>query len=55
MWYARSIGCHRYLECSAKTGEGVEVMIEEAGAEATRRAIIIARMMRMAPGRRRLF
>ncbi|KAL6817408.1 P-loop containing nucleoside triphosphate hydrolase protein [Trichoderma camerunense] len=54
MWYARSIGCHRYLECSAKTGEGVDVMIEEAGAEATRRAIIIARMMRMAPSKRRL-
>ncbi|KAL6793682.1 hypothetical protein GGI42DRAFT_345844 [Trichoderma sp. SZMC 28013] len=55
MWYARRIGCHRYLECSAMTGEGVDVMLEEAGAEATRRAIEVARRMRMAPSKRRLF
>ncbi|KAL7931658.1 hypothetical protein V8C35DRAFT_323516 [Trichoderma chlorosporum] len=55
MWHARRIGCHRYLECSAMTGEGVEVMLEEAGLEATRRAVEVARLMRMAPSKRRLF
>ncbi|KAL7907007.1 hypothetical protein GGI35DRAFT_482373 [Trichoderma velutinum] len=55
MWYARRMGAHRYLECSAMTGEGVDVMLEEAGAEATRRAIEVARRMRMAPSKRRLF
>ncbi|EHK16118.1 uncharacterized protein TRIVIDRAFT_164189 [Trichoderma virens Gv29-8] len=54
VWHARRIGADRYLECSAMTGEGVDVMLEEAGAEATRRAIAFARM-RLAPGRRRLF
>ncbi|RFU80406.1 rho type ras-like gtpase [Trichoderma arundinaceum] len=54
-WHARRIGAHRYLECSAMTGEGMEVMLEEAGQEATRRAVEVARRMRMAPSKRRLF
>jgi Ras family protein A len=37
------------------TGEGVEAMLEDAGKEATRRAIEVARHMRMAPGKRRMF
>ncbi|KAL7794219.1 hypothetical protein V8C37DRAFT_401521 [Trichoderma ceciliae] len=54
-WHARRIGAHRYLECSAMTGEGLDVMLEEAGQEATRRAVEVARSMRMAPSKRRLF
>ncbi|KAK5997709.1 Transforming RhoA-like protein [Cladobotryum mycophilum] len=57
-WQAKRIGAHRYLECSAYTGEGIEVLLEEAGQEAMRRAITRARGgsedVRMAPGKRRL-
>lgn len=34
------MGADRYLECSALTGEGMDVLIEEAGAEAVRRAVV---------------
>ncbi|KAL6864524.1 rho type ras-like GTPase [Trichoderma novae-zelandiae] len=54
-YHAQQIGCHRYLECSAATGEGLDLLLEEAGQEATRRAIEVARTQRMAPARRRLF
>ncbi|KPM45669.1 hypothetical protein AK830_g999 [Neonectria ditissima] len=38
-WHAKRIGAHRYLECSAATGEGIEAMFDEAGQEATGRIV----------------
>ncbi|PFH60760.1 hypothetical protein XA68_10374 [Ophiocordyceps unilateralis] len=40
---ARSIRADRYVECSALTGEGMETVLDESAAEATRR--VIARAM----------
>ncbi|KAL7926390.1 hypothetical protein ACQKWADRAFT_309228 [Trichoderma austrokoningii] len=54
-WHARRIRAHRYLECSAMTGEGVDAMLEDAAQESTRRAIEMARYMQMAhPNKRRV-
>ncbi|KAF4589865.1 hypothetical protein GQ602_003754 [Ophiocordyceps camponoti-floridani] len=36
---ARSIQADRYVECSALTGHGMETVLDESVAEATRRAI----------------
>jgi hypothetical protein len=33
------MGADRYIECSARTGEGVDTMMEDAGGEAVRRAL----------------
>ncbi|KAL6855493.1 hypothetical protein ACO1O0_006642 [Amphichorda felina] len=38
-WQAKRIGAHRYLECSALTGEGTSAVIDDVGREATRRAV----------------
>lgn len=55
-WHARRIRAHRYLECSAMTGEGVDAMLEDAAQESTRRAIEMARYMQTAhPNKRRVF
>ncbi|KAL6901212.1 hypothetical protein GGI43DRAFT_383551 [Trichoderma evansii] len=55
-WHARRIRAHRYLECSAMTGEGVDAMLEDAARESTKRAIDMARFMQMAhPNKRRMF
>ncbi|KAH8125713.1 P-loop containing nucleoside triphosphate hydrolase protein [Trichoderma asperelloides] len=55
-WHARRIRAHRYLECSAMTGEGVDGMLEDAARESTKRAIDMARFMQMAhPNKRRMF
>jgi hypothetical protein len=34
------MGAHGYIECSARTGEGVDAMMEVAGREAMRRALV---------------
>ncbi|KFH48546.1 Rho-related protein-like protein [Hapsidospora chrysogenum ATCC 11550] len=38
-WHAKRIGAHRYIECSALTGEGMDAVVEDAGREAVRRAV----------------
>ncbi|KAJ3525892.1 hypothetical protein NM208_g11444 [Fusarium decemcellulare] len=38
-WHARRIGVHRYLECSAVTGEGMKEVFDDSGREAMRRAL----------------
>ena len=34
------MGAHRYVECSAMTGEGMEELLETVGTEATRQAVV---------------
>ena len=53
MWHARTIKADRYLECSALTGEGVDTLMEEAGLEASRRAVMREREHREAEEARR--
>lgn len=50
---AMQIGANRYLECSAKTAEGMDTLFEEAGREACRRAVL--RTRGTASGMRRFF
>ncbi|KAF4472022.1 GTPase Rho [Fusarium albosuccineum] len=38
-WHARRIGAHRYLECSAVTGEGMKEVFDDSAREAMRRAL----------------
>lgn len=45
IWHAKRIGAHRYMECSARTGQGVDALLEEAGGEAARRAVERSRMV----------
>ncbi|CAM1510565.1 Fc.00g009000.m01.CDS01 [Cosmosporella sp. VM-42] len=54
-WHAKRIGAHRYLECSAASGEGMDVVFDEAGREATRRAIRRGEDWEIAPGKKRKF
>ncbi|PHH91888.1 hypothetical protein CDD83_9909 [Cordyceps sp. RAO-2017] len=46
---AHGIRADRYAECSAKTGEGMDELLEAAGAEAARRAIVRAATTVTAP------
>ncbi|KAF9778802.1 hypothetical protein IL306_003179 [Fusarium sp. DS 682] len=36
-WQATRIGAHRYIECSAATGEGMKEVIDDSAREAMRR------------------
>ncbi|KAL7895609.1 hypothetical protein HDV63DRAFT_396270 [Trichoderma sp. SZMC 28014] len=55
-WHARRIRAHRYLECSAMTGEGVDDMLEDAARESTRRAIEMAQYIQtVQANKRRMF
>ncbi|UKZ68334.1 uncharacterized protein TrAtP1_009373 [Trichoderma atroviride] len=55
-WHARRIRAHRYLECSAMTGEGVDAMLDDAARESTRRALEMAQYIQMTQGnKRRMF
>ncbi|KAM0451716.1 hypothetical protein ACHAO4_005673 [Trichoderma viride] len=55
-WHARRIRAHRYLECSAMTGEGVDAMLEDAARESTRRAIEMAQYIQLTQAnKRRMF
>ncbi|KAJ3470067.1 hypothetical protein MRS44_000166 [Fusarium solani] len=38
-WQAKRIGAHRYLECSAATGQGMREVFEDSTREAARRAL----------------
>ncbi|KFA70364.1 hypothetical protein S40285_01766, partial [Stachybotrys chlorohalonatus IBT 40285] len=54
-WHTQRIRGDRYLECSALTGEGMEVLFEHIGREATWRAVRAQESKgRMAPSRMRL-
>ncbi|TFA98642.1 hypothetical protein CCMA1212_009456 [Trichoderma ghanense] len=55
MFLYRQLRCWRYVECSAATGEGMDVLLEQAGQEATRRAIEAARRQQEMPTERRFF
>lgn len=37
-WQGKCLGAHKYLECSARTGEGMDGVLEETAREAARRA-----------------
>ncbi|EWZ89191.1 hypothetical protein FOWG_08924 [Fusarium oxysporum f. sp. lycopersici MN25] len=38
-WQATRIGAHKYIECSAATGEGMKEVIDDSGREAMRRLV----------------
>ncbi|KAH7270790.1 P-loop containing nucleoside triphosphate hydrolase protein [Fusarium redolens] len=38
-WQASRIGAHKYIECSAATGEGMKEVIDDSGREAMRRLV----------------
>ncbi|KAG7420881.1 GTP-binding protein RHO1 [Fusarium oxysporum f. sp. rapae] len=38
-WQATRIGAHKYIECSAVTGEGMKEVIDDSGREAIRRLV----------------
>ncbi|KAM0224461.1 hypothetical protein ACHAQD_002032 [Fusarium lateritium] len=39
MWQAQRIGAHRYVECSAATGEGMKEVVDDSAREAMRRVV----------------
>ncbi|KAF4119519.1 Ras family [Geosmithia morbida] len=38
-WQAKMAGAHRYIECSALTGEGIHLVVDEAAREAATRSV----------------
>ncbi|KAF7563336.1 hypothetical protein G7046_g805 [Stylonectria norvegica] len=52
-WHAKRIGAHRYIECSAATGDGMDSLFKQAEWEATRRAVARGEVREIAPMKKR--